>query len=318
MVNAMIIFRTETKHFIRKAVNVAILTVITLLINDRYPSFLLWVIYLMLVMFCCGGLTNLLRSHLKLNEDILQGWISGEEVYLKWSEIHYARLEEEKPGKYWLVAATKVNTHAFDLRFLDGEAAWKEIEKRVPREALAEDAAERLVKIQEQAWEERVSARKGPFILPVGKRFVWMMVLGVVGWGVMGLVAPVVFTPQWALWAVVCLSVAVLLTLVFFLSLAHTLHITDEALTIRTITGHYQIKWRELEKVKADAGNSVVVFEGNGKRLVTAPYVLGGFQKEPGLENISLRLRRQQISITRQGRLITFPIASSKSARIKA
>jgi len=313
----MRIFRTEIKHFIRKGICVAVLTVIALLVNSRTPSFTLWLLYVMAVWFLGGSLSNLLRTHLRLSETEVQGWGNGEDVYARWSEIVYARREEEKPGKYWLVLANKDRTFAMPLELLDAEAIWQIVQLRAPREALAEDAAEQLVKTQEEAWEKRVGAFKPPFTLPVGRRFIWLLLLGVFGWGIIGVMAPILLVPEYAMRAVVCVSVAILLTLAFFLSVVHTLHIEADTLNIRTITGHFRMRWDELEKVRADPGNTVVIFEGNGKRLVSAPYVLGGYQKDSAMEYVTLRLRQKQISVTREARLLALPVASSKSARVK-
>lgn len=313
----MKIYRTEIKHFVRKAVAVVFLTIVALFVNSRYPSFGLWIIYTLFVLYCCGNLSGLLRTHLKLSDSELQGWVRGEEVYLRWSEIAYARREEEKPGKYWLVLATKEVTHAFPLDLLDAESIWLEVQQRVPQQAFAEEAASRLENIQIEAWEQRVGALKGPFTLPVGRRFVWLLLLAVLGWGIIGVISPILLVPEWALRAIVCVSVAILITLVFFLSLAHTLHVDAEALTVRTMNGYFRMRWEELEKVRADPGNSVVIFEGNGKRLVSAPYILGGHQKEAAMEYITLKLRQKQISITRESSLLVLPVASSKSARVK-
>jgi hypothetical protein len=313
----MRIFRTETRHLIRKAIFVALLTVIALIANSRAPSFLLWLGYLLVVWFVGGSLTNLLRTHLKLSDLELQGWGNAEEVYARWSEIVYARREEEKPGKYWLVLATRDRTFAMPLELLDADSIWQIVQLRVPKEALSEAAADRLVKLQEEAWEKRVSALKPPFTLPVGRRFIWLLLLGVFGWGVTGLLSPLLLVPEWASRALICITVAILLTLAFFLSLVHTLHIEADTLTIRTITGHFRLRWDELQVVRADPSNSVVIFEGNGKRLVSAPYILGGFQKESAMEYITLRLRQKQISVTREPRLLVLPVASSKSAMVK-
>ena len=313
----MRIFRTETKHFIRKCIYVALLTVVALLVNSRAPSFTLWLVYVLAVWFLGGSLGSLLRTHLKLGDSELQGWGNGEDVYVRWSETAYARREEEKPGKYWLVLATRDRTFAMPLELLDAESIWQIVQLRAPSEAFAEDAADRLVKTQEDAWEKRVAALKPPFTLPVGRRFVWLLLLGVLGWGITGLLAPMLLTPLWALRALVCVSVAILLTLAFFLSIVHTLHVEADTLTLRTITGHFRMKWDEIEKVRADPGNTVVIFEGNGKRLVSAPYVLGGYQKDSAMEYVTLRLRQKQISVTREARLLALPVASSKSARVK-
>ena len=313
----MLTFRTQNKFFIRKAAAVAILTILALLLNSRYPSFALWFLYLMLVLFCCGGLTSLLRTHLKLDETTLQGWTGGEDVYLSWADLHYARREQEKPGKYWLVLGTKDRTYAHTLELLDAEAVWREVQRRVSPEALAEDAADRLVKIQEQAWEQRVGALKGPFTLLVGRRFIWLLLLGVLGWGVSGLLVPLFPETAISVALLICVSICILLTLAFFLALAHTLHIDEHHLTMRTFRGYFRIAWDEIEVVRADPGNTVVIFEGNGKRLVTAPYVLGGFQKDSAMEYITLRLRQKQISVTREARLLVLPVASSKSAKVK-
>jgi hypothetical protein len=313
----MISFRTETKHYIRKAAAVAVITLIALLLNSRFPSFALWVLYLVLVVFCCGSLTSLFRTHLTMSDAELQGWGNGEDLYARWSEIAYARREEEKPGKYWLVVATQDTTFAMPLALLDAERIWQEVQHRAPQEAFAEDAADRLETIQIEAWEKRVGAMKGPFTLAMGRRFIWLLMLGVLGWGIVGILAQMVAPPEWAVGATVCVSVAMLLTLVFFLSMAHTLHVDAEGLTIRTITGYFQMKWAEIEKVRADPGNSVVVYEGKGKRLVTAPYILGGNQKQATMEFVTYQMRQREVPITREGRLIALPARSSKSARVK-
>lgn len=145
----MAIFRTRDKFFLRKIITVVVLTAITLLVNTRYPSFALWCLYLMLVMFCCGGLVPLFLTHLKSDPTSLQGWAGWEKFNLNWSDVVYARCEQPKPRKSWLVLATGEKKYELPLELLDAQAVWQEVQRRVPPDALTAEAAERLAQVLE-------------------------------------------------------------------------------------------------------------------------------------------------------------------------
>lgn len=258
-----------------------------------HPALLIPAVLVIAVVGTKETVLPMLRSWILFDRSIISGSVNGRRFHLFDAEILAAWLVEHKRQRV-LCLGTKSSTILFPLQFLDDRAVWEEITRRLPPEALGEQAVQRLP-VYRDLFEERGRTLITPTTQVVTDR--WMF--QIFGWGgltfsLFSLVAS--FQNQvietGLLFGILSLGCAAALVR------WGMLEINPRYIIRSTMLTRYSITWAEVVRIEKDPLGLSLVLVGTGCQMaLPGPTLWSPVGKKPALELIETQARLRGIPV---------------------
>jgi hypothetical protein len=237
----------------------------------------------------------MLRNSLTVDDRSIQGSFDGRGFQVYRTEVLAAWLTA-RGGRRYLCLGTRDGTIVLPLRFLDESAVWECIRCCVPPAALEQDAVQRLPDYQ--TWD---TARNEALEDAAPSTVMDHWLLLITGW------AGLVFFGSWAadalqqqLYGQVALLAALMAVNVISLARWGITHIGDCTVERVTLFGAFQMPWDDVHRIEVDPFSSVLVFIGDGRRLVIpGPGIWSGKDRKTALLMVLLQAQKRGIPLHR-------------------
>jgi len=254
----------------------------------------------------------MLLNWLQFDPQGLAGQMDGKRFHFLWSEVLAAWMIQR--GRHtFLCLGTSQGTAMISLRFFDSQVVWKEVRSRVAPAALEPSAFQRLPNYR--AWaairDQIISSDSPP------RQVIDHWLLQILGWGSLIFFISSAIT-AWTANQHILILAFIPLTLLSILMITNwgVTEFDSNGIRRRTMTGVWEIHWKELEWIEVDPFDACMVFEGSKKRVsITGPTLWIRSGREDVLTLIQAQAEYHHVSLHRSLRAL---VKFSRNSRIRS